>query len=224
MFRLPRFLLLPAIAATAAIANANGISLINHDAMATYHAAVSEGNRVKAAAMIKGLLLGTVTIGIDKSTLPPKDFEFQDGIRNAVDIWNAQMDESPFRLVKGDQKPDILVRFVDRIDDADHAQGLIQAERHFFWKGSTATARTDGTVSIRSTSLGQLMSEDEVTRVMTHELGHLLGLDDDHDGTGAMSDFVPGPGIRTPSRQEVEDVLQFRSMLKDALRTTQNGR
>jgi hypothetical protein len=195
-------------------------SLINDEAMNTYRRAIEEKHKPKATALLRGLLLSSVSVGVDASTIPGDDYDWEDGVSKGIDVWSEALDDSPFVLAKRGEKPDVIVKFVRRIEDSDHAQGLIKAQRHFYWQGSQAGGRVTGTIYVRTDVGRRWISGDEVSRVISHELGHLLGLDDDRKGTGVMGDFIAGRGRKGPSQSELDSVFEFRQMLRQALKDT----
>ena len=215
MPRLARALSCIGALAVAAIVAAS--SLINDDAMGTYKRALEEKNKSKSTALLRGLLLSTVTIGVDESTLLGDDYDWEDGVKTGLDSWSNSIDDSPFTLAAKGEKPDIQIKFVRRIESNDQAQGLIKAQRHFYWQGNQSGARVTGVIYVRTDVGRRWISGDEVGRVIAHELGHLLGLDDDHDGTGVMSDFITGRGRKEPSRTEIDSVIDFRQKIRLAL-------
>ncbi len=192
-------------------------SLINDEAMSTYRRAMEETNKPKATALLRGLLLSSVSVGIDQTTLIGDDYDWEGGVRLGLESWSNSISDSPFTLARKGDKPDILIKFVRQIENSDHAQGLIKAQRHFYWQGNQSGARVTGIIYIRTDVGRRWISGDEVSRVVAHELGHLLGLDDDHDGSGIMGDFIAGRGLKQPSRAELDSVRDFRQKVRQAL-------
>jgi hypothetical protein len=211
---------LATLCALAAAALTLAGNLIHEEAMSTYRRAVEEcgKNKPKATALLRGLLLNTVVIGIDKSTMPGDDYDWQDGVLAGLGVWSNSMDDSPFVMAQEGEKPDILIRFVDKIENGNDVQGLVKAQRHFYWQGSQSGARVSGTILVRNNVGRRWISGDEISRVVGHELGHLLGLDDDRQGNGIMGDFVAGRGHKQPSQLEIDSVLDFRKMVRQALK------
>ena len=211
---------LATLCALAAAALTFAGNLIHEEAMSTYRRAVEESskNRPKATALLRGLLLSTVVVGIDRSSLAGGDYDWEDGVLAGLNVWSNALDDSPFLMAKEGEKADIVIKFVDKINDSNHAQGLVKAQRHFYWQGNQSGARVSGTIFVRSNVGRRWISGDEISRVVSHELGHLLGLDDDRNGDGIMGDFVAGRGHKQPSRNELDSVLDFRKMVRDALR------
>ena len=209
--------LLVCLVATAAMA-ATKTDLINREALGTYRRAVLEKNQTKATALLRGLLLANVAIGIDATTVPDGHDDWAEAVREGIGVWSEAIEDSPFELARQGERPSIVVKFVSEIDGDDDLQGLVRAQRHFYWKDGQSGGRVDGVILVRKVSGRRLLTAAEVSRVVTHELGHILGLDDDPDGPGVMADFEPGPGIRSPSNDEVSAIQDFRGMLRAAMR------
>jgi hypothetical protein len=178
----------------------------------------TSNNNHKATAMLKGLLLETLTVGIDRTSLPNNSFDFEDGVRDGIGLWNAALGEPVFKLAPSSVTADVVVRFVSKVKNENHAQGLVQAQRHFYWKGGESGAKLTATIQIRDNVGRRYMKDTEVARVMGHELGHLLGLADISDGSGLMGEFIAGRGVDRPSDEELEAVTEFRNMVRTALK------
>jgi hypothetical protein len=207
-----------ALAATVFSATGNR-SLIDEDTMSTYRQALAERSAPKASAFLLGLVPKEITVGIDSRTLPDDGQDFVEGVRDGIEIWNTSLREEAFRFVEAGPIADVIIRFVPRVKDGDGVQGFVNAQRSFYWRGNESGAKLVGTIQIRNNVDRRPMREDEVSRVAGHELGHLLGLGDDPDGAGLMADFMAGPGHKKPSREELDSVIEFRQLVRTALKS-----
>jgi len=183
------------------------------------NAGKSPGARGKQLATLQSYLLTqTVTVGLDPS-------EEADSkaicIERGVHIWNESLTDSPFALARPGQKPMIVVKFVNSIDPGGDVQGQVEATRLLHW-GSSVSYKIEGVLLVRRTTGRRELREDEMTQVVAHELGHLLGLDDAEDCVGLMGPFVPGHPRLKPSREEVGAVVDYRLQLRDAIAKLSN--
>jgi hypothetical protein len=208
-------LLLAVVSSSFASAN----RLINKDSLDTYRQALAEKNHLKANAMLQGLLVDSVSIGIDAKTIETGNDDYVKPIQQAISLWNTALGQPVFRMAAKGQAPQVIVKFVPRVSDGDGVQGYVTAQRHFFWDSQESGADVSGTIQIRDNIGTRYLLPDEVCRVMAHELGHVLGLDDDPDGPGLMADFCPGKGIRLPSAEERGALVDFRDQLRLALKS-----
>ena len=110
----------------------------------------------------------------------------------------------------------ILVKFVNAIDSGGDVQGQVEATRMLHW-GSTVSYKIEGTLLVRRTTGRRALTEDEMTEVVAHELGHLLGLDDADECAGLMGPFVAGRPRLKPSKNEVNAVVNYRLDLHAAI-------
>ncbi|CAN5459760.1 hypothetical protein BH11ARM1_BH11ARM1_18040 [soil metagenome] len=206
------------IIAAAISANAAARTHISQDSIDSYHQALSEKNRPKAKALLHGLLIDRLTVGVDLSTLQQGDDTSIEGIRSAINLWNQSLGQPVFRMEPSSVTANIVVRLVNKVQgEGTDIQGCLQFQRNLTWNHIESTARVVGQVEIRDNLDDRYLTKSEVTRVMTHELGHLLGLDDSSDDTGVMADFIPGEGIKKPSAEELGSVTDFRKKLRAAL-------
>ena len=220
MIRSLRVLTLSALVALAGIAVARD-NLLASDSVKSYEMAMrdlKEGRAPRAAAVLKGLLMERVRVGIDADSLDAKGAKAMiEGVEAGVEVWWRALPDNPFVFVGPGAPADITVRFVPRIDRQAQIQGLVRAERRFFFKGDDSGYKLDGEIFLRNNTAGRRLTTDEVSRVAAHELGHLLGLDDRYDGEGLMGAFAPGPGRMDPTTAELNAVLRFRADTRSAL-------
>ncbi|MGV3615629.1 MAG: hypothetical protein ACO1SV_09875 [Fimbriimonas sp.] len=195
--------------------------LLSSDSVKSYEMALRDmraGRTPRAAAVLKGLLLDRVRVGIDADSLDEKDAATMvSGVSAGVDVWARALPDSPFVFVGPESPADVVVRFVPRIDRRGQIQGLVRAERRFFFKGGHTGYELDGEILLRHNAFGKRLNSDEISRVAAHELGHLLGLDDRYESEGLMGAFTPGPGQMGPTPAELQAVLKFRADTRNVL-------
>ncbi len=195
--------------------------LISAEAASVIHSTVgrSGGAKGKQLATLQSYLLtDAVTVGLDPSDGPNWKTE---GIDRAIKVWSNALSDSPFQLVARGKKPMVIVRFVDDIESDGDIQGQVEATRSLHW-GSSVGYRIEATLLVRRTSGRHELDEDEITQVVSHELGHLLGLDDAEQCVGLMGPFVPGHPRLKPSKDEIGAVVEYRQQLRDAIAKLEN--
>ncbi len=179
----------------------------------------TDGGKGKRLAMLESYLLNSrVTVGLDPSD---KSDGKVTGIARGIRIWEDALPDSPFVLARPGEKPMITVKFVNSIDSGGDVQGQIEATRYLRW-GSTVSYKITGTMLVRVNTGRRPLREDEITEVVAHELGHVLGLDDAEDCVGLMGPFVPGRARLRPSDDELQAVVQYRDQLREAIARVNN--
>lgn len=174
----------------------------------------SAGARGKQLATLQSYLLAQpVTVGIDPSD--QGDWKTE-SILKGIQIWSDALEDSPFVLARPGQKPMVVVKFVNSIETGGDVQGQVEATRMLHW-GNAVSYKIEATLLIRRTTGRRELREDEISEVVAHELGHLLGLDDAEECVGLMGPFVPGHARVRPSREELNAVLDYRDQLRTAI-------
>ncbi len=176
----------------------------------------AQGDREKALAIFESRLLSKgATIAFDRSVTGHGK-----ALGYAIDAWESSLDDSPFIVSNSTKRPDIVIKLVDELktDEPVEIQGRVDASRKFFWNHSTHGYKLEATISIcRRTEGDRLLTEREMGEVIAHELGHILGLDDNEDPKGLMGPFVPGVLRPWPSDEEIETVVRYRKELRDSI-------
>jgi hypothetical protein len=164
-------------------------------------------------------MVGAVPIGIDKANLPADAQGYEDSVSKGISIWRDALPDCPYRVVKdASERPAVLVKFVKSIDNhGGDLQGMITAQHEFRWNGSQHTNKLTCTVFVVYKIDGRNLSHSEVSEVVAHELGHLLGLTDFDQPVGLMGPFIPGQPRLAPSADEVKAVTQFRKTVKNEI-------
>jgi hypothetical protein len=131
------------------------------------------------------------------------------GIDQAIEAWRLVIPDSPFSVAKAGQKANIQVELVHEIPDCHEAQGEVESDEGLDDSG-LVTAR----ITVRDNVNGRPLTDREIGAVITHELGHLLGLDDSPDGRGIMGEFDPQRLVTVPTSEEAQAVEIFRGELR----------
>jgi hypothetical protein len=224
LVKLSRLFLLPIavtiLASSAAIATGGGFHpLLSNDSRNCYMDAMNDACHSKyqpALAKLESLLmLNSVSVGIDTSTMPEDSATFSGGVDKGIGIWKNALPDSPYVRSTAGQKPTVLIKFVKDIDsEGGDLQGMIEAEHEFKWSGSGHTSKLVSTMYVVYRTEGRNLTENEVAEVVAHELGHLLGLTDAYEAKGLMGPFISGQPRLAPSASELEAVQQFREMVR----------
>jgi len=196
--------------------------LLSNESVRSLEMAIREakhGKRPKAMALLEGLLLNGVTIGVDESSLPAgHEREALNGVAEGIQVWREALSDVPFRMARRGERADVVVRFVSQINGQGDVQGRVHASRRFFWGSNGHGYKLDGDIRLKPTAFGRHLTQAEIGRVMAHELGHLLGLDDNYPSRGMMGAFRAGEGRVRPSRNEISAVVEYRGLVTQALR------
>lgn len=171
-----------------------------------------EGEVRRGMAILDSLLMSDgvtvameVPVGLERS------------VARGFEAWNAVLGERAFRLLPPGSPADVKVRFVRSLaDHGDHVQGFVEATRDLSWSPRSHSYRLKSTIFVRDNADGRALCPDEVTAVVAHESGHLLGLADverDDRLMGPMSLGSPMPG---PMPDEVEAVRAYRTLLRQS--------
>jgi hypothetical protein len=166
------------------------------------------GQRPRALACLASLLMSSgITIGMESPGA------MSHAVERGIRIWIDRVPGCPLRFTS-DPDAAIKVRFVDGISDGGDVQGRLDVHRYVRWGRDHASYSVRGTIQIRNNTDGRALDSDEVAAVMEHELGHLLGLDDEDEPGTLMGPFVAGEPCDGPSDGEVDMVRNFRSHVK----------
>lgn len=179
--------------------------------------ATSDPDKHLALARLGGALMSDgVRLGIQEASLGPRAEERRRAVAKALEVWKTRLEgDMPVNLVSPSEAPQVVVEFVPAIpDQGANALGLIRLERQYQWSARRHTAQCHGTISIAVAYRGRSLSEEELTQVVMHELGHLIGLDDAPSGDLLMAPMRMGITLGEPTNGEVADVRQLRAALR----------
>lgn len=164
--------------------------------------AVRDGRTEEARSIVRDLLLdGGATVG---SHDPRVTRAILDG---AIGRWQKPLKETIFAST-GDAAPEIEVRLASQIDGVDDVQGEVEFKDEVSDDGQP---HVGAIIRVRDNVDGRPIKANEMTTVITHELGHVLGLEDDPGGEGIMAEFDPADPDIWPSTAEVTNVERLRT-------------
>jgi hypothetical protein len=137
-------------------------------------------------------------------------------VSHAVQVWGERLEDCPFHFTTS-RNPELKVRFVDGIEGGGDVQGQVRLQRYVRWGSGGAAYHVRGTILICEQVEGRSLNSREVSAVVEHELGHVLGLDDAPEPGQLMGPFVPGEPVDGPTDDEVAKVSDLRSMVRKDL-------
>lgn len=187
----------------------------------TAESAYRHGEVHKALAMLKGLVYPKgVTVKIDAHAAGSKADTLQSALKRSIDTWQRHLDgDSPLVLMQPHQKAEVNVVFTAKIPDATpDALGLIDLKKEYRWNKSRHEVEVSGTIYVLDTWNGRALTQVEMIEVLTHELGHLLGLADVPGHGVLMGPMMMGKPILEPKPHERIAVLSMRSKSRQLIR------
>jgi hypothetical protein len=200
--------LIPSLLVALVAGRADATATLSSDSLHLLDAAsrqAEHGERSRARAGLEALLLSDgITIGMDGSGV------MNHAVERGVRVWSERLRNCPFHFTNSSASA-IKVRFVDDIEGGGDLQGQLHIHRLVKWGRDHASYRVEGTIEIRDNADGRQLHPDEVSAVVEHELGHLLGLDDEDEPGVLMGPFVPGRPVDGPTDEEVEILENFRA-------------
>jgi hypothetical protein len=180
----------------------------------------------RAMAMLELLLVPEKTeVSVDLSGLPESVRDrFKQGFERGFNLWDRALGKDfPFELRFTDQiRLGIEARVVDRIDGDYHQMGELFVTRRVSWSKRTHRAELTGTLKIsRYSRPGRLLSAEEVTHIVAHELGHALGLGDTESVREIMGPVLIGRPFARLTADEVRRVRSIRESIREEYRVAQ---
>ncbi len=178
------------------------------------------GDRGRGLATLDSLVMSDgVTVALESDNLPG------DAVARGLDAWNSALGERPFRLVPAGANADVVVRFVPSINEANgDAQGYVKARREMSWSSATHAYRLRATILVRDNAMGRKLSANEITSVVAHEAGHLLGLADVPSTDRLMGPMILGRPNLGPTGGEIAAISQYRASIRQSYPKTVDKR
>lgn len=137
----------------------------------------------------------------------------------AIQGWDTALrGDNPIRLVSANEKPQLLIRWVNQTPhNADRGMGLIELRKEYRWNSLRHEYSISGTIWIATNPPSGPTTVAEQTDVIMHELGHLLGLDDRPEIGPLMGPMERGKPSGKPAADEVDAVLRIRRIARDRI-------
>ena len=183
-------------------------------------AAAAVGDYTHALALLDGgIYSGGVSLGLNESSLGRNRARAHVAFARATQYWqDALGSDCPLRVSTPGEVPQTLVSLVDAIPGDGGELGLIEMKKSYQWTAASFTCGTKAKISVMRSFERKPLSEEEMTEVMAHEIGHLLGLADVE-----QPGFLMGPMDRDhlthgPTQTEVDAVVSMRHDFKASYR------
>ena len=171
---------------------------------------IVSGKRGRGLATLDSLVMSDgVTVSIESpNTMEPS-------VIRGIEAWNDALKERAFRMKPAGTTADVIVRFVRNLDAmGGDVQGMVDATREISWSERTHAYRLKATIYVRDNVEGRRLRPEEVTNVVAHETGHLLGLADVQQKDRLMGPMVVGHPKSGPTPEEVVAVCGYRAMIR----------
>ena len=173
---------------------------------------LSGGDRGRALATLDSLLFdGGLTVAMEAPGA------MEPAVTKGLGAWNAALGETAFRNLLPGSTAQVTVRFVRSIDEegAD-VQGFVRASREMSWCRTSHSYKVHATILVRDNVDGRPLRPEEVTNVVAHEAGHLLGLADAPRDDCLMGRMVVGRPLSGPTEGEVDAVRSYRGLIRQS--------
>jgi hypothetical protein len=181
-------------------------------------AQAENGHLQEAQAALEALLMSDgITVGMELPGAMSK------AVEHGVNVWQERLAGCPIKFVSG-RNADLKVRFVNEISTGGDVQGELRVQRRIRWGSDGPGYQVKGTILVRDEVDGRHLTRSEVSAVVEHELGHLLGLDDDERIGMLMGPFLAGHPVDGPANEEVEAVSDFRYEVRRSLESIADSR
>ena len=180
-----------------------------------------EGGEVqKALAMLNGIVYPNgVAVNIDVVAAGSRTQVAQTALNRAAHTWSIKLEgDSPILVVDPKTKADIKIVLTDKIPKSSHdTLGLIDLKKEYRWNNVRHEVHNKGTIYVMRTWNGRPLTEDQMTEIITHELGHLLGLADVSDTNMLMGPMVPGQTLLAPRPNEIKAIQTLRAKTRSLI-------
>ena len=167
---------------------------------------VQKARQERDCTTLKGLLIPNgVRIAVKDRSIS------RAGLLQAANAWNKALGANFVRVVDSVDEANMTVNLVDGIGEDHESQGDIEVFE-------TGDGVFSAQVLVDVHSGNRSLTDREIGAVVTHELGHFLGLDDLPGDNQIMGEFDPDHLVVHPSNDEANAVLNLRNRIKQAIR------
>jgi len=184
---------------------------------------IQQGRWQMALAQADCILLSTpirIWFGFDSKNRRNKGHA--KNILKAMDLWQRSMaDETLFEVVDDAEVADVRVFLVDEIQrDGYNSGGTIRWERAIVPTdagGFETRYRAEITLALSGPN-GRKLNSNQMVHAAAHELGHVLGLQDNSEVGNIMGPLDLRKPARKPSESEILALTEVRALANDLRR------
>lgn len=171
---------------------------------------------LRAGDVRRGLaILDSLVMSDGVSVALEEPSAMEPAVARGLETWNAALGERPFRLRPAGADADVTVRFVRSLAErGEDVQGFVEASRELSWSRSYHSYRLRATIYVCDNVEGRPLRAEEVTSVVAHEAGHLLGLADVAREDRLMGPMVVGYPQPGPAPEETDAVRAYRTLVR----------
>lgn len=179
--------------------------------------AIKRNDRQFASALLSGIYYPNgITIALEPAGTAAEASRADRALRRAVAAWERALPhDCPIRMLPVGAKSEVPIQMVDVIrEQGRDAMGFINLEKRYQWNRNEHRVTYSGSIQILRADQGRLLTEDELTEIMCHELGHLLGLADVDHADCLMGPMIIGRPIVAPDAEEIGAVRMIRDLAR----------
>jgi hypothetical protein len=140
---------------------------------------------------------------------------YGEAANDAVNAWNFWLKRETFFWCLNEAEANIKIRFVESFNEpGDDVLGRVNFNRKLIMDDVPARYELAGQIQVLKVFRGKILPRLEIQEVITHEIGHLVGLDDHDAPTGIMGRFQPGNPRVNISYGELESLETYRETIR----------
>lgn len=180
----------------------------------------------KTALALGGLYALSLEEGVQITELESTLTEDRrNAISRSISNWNGWLGRPVFGVSSSKPSARLTIRVVDKFPAGGKAEvmGKISIERKFGTLKNEPFFSVDATIWILNRYEGSRLNDLEFEEILSHEIGHLVGLRDHDSMEGLMGKFVYRRPRTSISKEELSAVTKYRTALSDVIAKTQSG-
>ena len=155
--------------------------------------------KLKGLLLQKGLTIASADERISRRVLD-----------QAARAWNLALGQGTVRVAESASDSDVIVESVDQLGSSDDQQGEIEVYQQ-------ENGRLSANISINVNANSGDLSSVAQGAVLTHELGHLFGLDDSENPGAIMGTFDGSHLVTEPSQDEVRAIRALSAFVGESI-------
>lgn len=146
-------------------------------------------------------------------------------ISRSISNWNNWLGRPLFGVSSSEPSAKLTIRVVDKFPTGGKAEvmGKISIDRKFGTVKGEPYFAVDATIWILNRYEGTRLNDAEFEEILSHEIGHLVGLRDHEATDGLMGKFVYGRPRTKISQDELSAVRTYRNTLQETIEKTIAG-